>query len=108
MNDKVRTGDLVSKEYLLNAFSHNSIFSKITNAEGKNVLEIIEDAPTTLNLRDLMASFECAEMTEQKLVEQYRKQSNPYLENISSVMLKTIKMCKTLIVNEVQKYHPDL
>lgn len=37
--------DLISRQYLLDIFSKNSIFQKITNAEGKSVIDIIQDAP---------------------------------------------------------------
>lgn len=38
--------DLISRKALLDIFSKNSIFEHITNAEGKNVIEIIKEQPT--------------------------------------------------------------
>lgn len=39
--------DLISRQYLIDIFSKNSIFQKITNAEGKSVIDIIQEAPKT-------------------------------------------------------------
>lgn len=55
--------DLISREYLLNTFSKNSIFQKVTNAEGKNVIEIIQDAPVAFDIDGLIKYIE--EKTEQ-------------------------------------------
>lgn len=38
--------DLISRKELLNIFNKNSIFEYTTNAEGKNVVQIIEEQPT--------------------------------------------------------------
>lgn len=42
--------DLISRNALLSVLSKNSIFQKITNAEGKNVIEIINEQPIAYNL----------------------------------------------------------
>ena len=38
--------DLISREALISALNKNSIFQKVTNAEGKNTIEIINEQPT--------------------------------------------------------------
>lgn len=42
--------DLISRSALLEKFSRNNIYSYITDSAGKNVLEIIEEMPTVLDL----------------------------------------------------------
>lgn len=39
-------GDLISRSALINVLNRNSIFQKITNVEGKNTIEIINEQPT--------------------------------------------------------------
>ena len=39
------SNDLISRNELLDRFNRNSIFRSVTNAAGKNVLEIIEEQP---------------------------------------------------------------
>lgn len=38
--------DLISREALISVLDKNSIFQKVTNAEGKNTIEIINEQPT--------------------------------------------------------------
>lgn len=38
---------MIDEKKLIEILSKNSIFEKITNAEGKNIFEIIDDMPTT-------------------------------------------------------------
>ncbi len=50
--------DLISRSALIEAFSKNSIFTKVTNAEGKNVLEIINDQPIAYDVEKVVAELE--------------------------------------------------
>ena len=43
-------GDLISRSSLLEKFRKNSIFEHVTNAEDKNVLQIIEEEPCDFDL----------------------------------------------------------
>lgn len=42
--------DLISRKALLDIFRRNSIFEHITNAAGKNVIEIIKEQPTAYDM----------------------------------------------------------
>lgn len=42
--------DLISRKALLDIFSRNSIFEHITNAEGRNVIQIIKEQPTAYDV----------------------------------------------------------
>lgn len=42
--------DLISRKALLYIFNKNIIFEHVTNAEGKNVIEIIKEQPTVFNV----------------------------------------------------------
>lgn len=46
-------GDLISRQYLLDKFSRNSIYEHITNSEGKSVVDIVREAPTILDLDEI-------------------------------------------------------
>lgn len=46
--------DLISRRTLLEKFSKNSIYEHITNADGKNVLEIISEQPTAFDLESVI------------------------------------------------------
>lgn len=50
--------DLISRESLLMVLNKNSIFEKITNAEGKNVIEIINEQPTAYSVEKVIAELE--------------------------------------------------
>lgn len=50
--------DLISRSALKEAFSKNSIFEKITDARGMNVLEIIDEQPTAYDVNEVIRKLE--------------------------------------------------
>lgn len=50
--------DLISRSALLSVLGKNSIFQKITNAEGKNVIEIIKEQPIGYNIENVVNELE--------------------------------------------------
>jgi hypothetical protein len=50
--------DLISRESLLMILNKNNIFEKITNAEGKNVIEIINEQPIAYSVEKVIAELE--------------------------------------------------
>ena len=52
--------DLISRSVLKEAFSKNSIFEKITDSRGMNVLEIIDEQPTAYSVENVVEELEKA------------------------------------------------
>ena len=50
--------DLISRNVLLSILGRNSIFQKITNAEGKNVIDIINEQPIGYDLVRIVNKLE--------------------------------------------------
>lgn len=50
--------DLISRKALLDIFRRNSIFEHITNAAGKNVIEIIKEQPTAYDMDKVTEQLE--------------------------------------------------
>ena len=50
--------DLISRSVLKEAFSKNSIFEKITDSRGMNVLEIIDEQPTAYDVDAVVKELE--------------------------------------------------
>lgn len=53
MND-----DLISRKALLDVFRKNNIFEHITNAEDKNVIEIVKEQPTAYDVNKVIKLLE--------------------------------------------------
>lgn len=51
-------GDLISRQALLDIFSRNSVFEHITNADGKNVIEIINNTPAAYDVDKVVERLE--------------------------------------------------
>lgn len=83
-----RMSDLISREYLINTFSKNSIFQKVTNAEGKNVIEIIQNAPT---------AFDVGKVVKQ-LKKRMKSLRNDYAPDLADIVEEDLE-----IINEAQQ-----
>lgn len=79
--------DLISRKSLLDIFSKNSIFEHITNADGKNAIEIIKEQETVCNIGNVIQQLK---ENEEDLIKSIREVSPSGRYTASADELKSL------------------
>ena len=88
--------DLISRSALIEKFSKNSAFSHITNVDGKNVLEIIQEAPCAFDTERIVEQIKNMMET----TDEYRHRVCGTLETENCT---DYKWCEDCIVDQIIK-----